>query len=481
MSRPSWQSSLRGRRGSVLIVALILVFTLASVTLTLCRSMRVEMIASANHAALLQASSIERGAEQYLLAVLTTLAQEGSDVSTLTEDYFAAIPVGDGYFWILRPDYGDSFMPVFGLIDESAKLNINVATYDQLMMLPCMTDDVATAIIDWRDEDSDLTQGGAENEYYLSLPDAYYCKNAPFESVEELLLVRGVVRELLYGEGRPLPMGSTAMFSLSGSGSSMLDDVWLRRGIYDLLTIYSNESSSSSSSTSSSSGGASTSGGASSGGTSGASQKINLTDPNQRNQLRDLLRTQLGSPRGDQAANALGGGPLRDIFDLYFQAKLTADELALIADRVTSGGSTKGKINVNTAPREVLLTLPGLDTSDVDKMISQRRSLTTTQSTQIAWVADALGQKAIGLGSRITGRGYQYYAYVIAVSGNGRAFKQVRVVIDTTGTAPQIVYRRDVTDRGWLMEPEILASLRAGEGLGRWSGVSGSALGGSLR
>jgi type II secretory pathway component PulK len=384
------------------------------------------------------------------------------------------VPVGDGYFWILRPDYGDSFMPVFGLIDESAKLNINVATYDQLMMLPCMTDDVATAIVDWRDEDSDLTQGGAENEYYLSLANAYYCKNAPFESVEELLLVRGVVRELLYGEGEPLPMGSTSLFSMSGS--SMLDDVWLRRGIYDLLTIYSNESSSSTSSSSGSSG--STSSGS---GSSGGSQKISLTDPNQRNQLRDLLRTQLGSPRGDQAANALGGGPLRDIFDLYFQAKLTADELALITDRVTSGGSTRGRINVNTAPREILLTLDGLDTSEVDKLISQRRSLTTTQSTQIAWVADALGQKAIGLGNRITGKGSQYSAYVIAVSGNGRAFKQVRVVIDASSTTPQIVYRRDVTDRGWLMEPEILASLRAGEGLGMWSGVSGSALGGSLR
>lgn len=440
------------RRGSVLIVAIVLVFTLASVTLALCRSMRVEIIASANHAAILQASAIERGAEQYLLAVL---AEEGADLSSLTEDYFAAIPVGDGYFWILRPDYGDSFMPVFGLIDESAKLNLNTATYDQLMMLPCMTDDVATAIIDWRDEDSDLTQGGAENEYYLSLADAYYCKNALFESVEEVLLVRGAVWELLYGEGQAPPLGSQSLFSMSGS--SMLDDVWLRRGIYDLLTVHSNEPSTS----------------------ADGGQKISLTDPNQRGQLRDLLRTQLGSPRGDQAADALGSGPLRDIFDLYFQAKLTSDELALVADRVTSGGSARGRINVNTAPREVLLTLDGLDTGDVDKLVAQRRSLTTAQSTSIAWVADALGQKAVGLGNRITGRGYQYSAYILAVSGNGRAFKQVRIVIDASGTTPQIVYRRDVTDRGWLMEPEILASLRAGEGLDGWSGVSGSALGGS--
>lgn len=457
------------RRGTVLIVTMILVFALAAMTLVLCRSMRVEMIASANYAAMLQASAIERGAEQYLLAMLTELS---GDLTSMTEADFEAVQVGDGWFWVLRPDYGDAYLPVFGLTGESAKLNINIATSDQLMILPYMTDDVASAIVDWRDTDSEITQGGAEDEYYLSQPDAYYCKNAPFETVEELMLVRGFVPELLYGEGPAQPLGVQSMFS--SSGSSMVNDVWLQRGLYDLLTIYGTESTTAADGT----------------------QRVSLTD---RNQLREMLNTQLGSSRANEIMSAAGGGDLRDIFDLYFRGRMTADELSQIADYINPTNPTqgqgsgqqpgqsqtqsqvRGRIDVNTAPREVLLTLPGLDTSDVDKLITQRRGNATLSVNSIGWVAEALGQKAVGLGSRITGRSYQYSALILAASGNGRGFKQVRIVIDTSGTTPQIVYRRDLTDRGWPMEPEMLASLRAGEGPGSWSGTTGTTLGDLLR
>jgi len=396
----------------VLIVTMILVFALAGITLALCRSMRVEIIASANYAAGLQASAIERGAEQYILAMLT---DQGSELSSITEDYFAAIPVGDGYFWVLRPDYGDSSLPLFGLVDESSKLNINSATYDQLMMLPCMTDDVAAAVVDWHDEDSNPSTNGAEDEVYLSLPDGYYTKNAAFETVEELMLVRGVTAELLYGVGEPLPLGIESMFSMGGT--SVTDDVWLERGISDLLTVYGLVSSQSSTG---GTGGGTSGGGASGGGATG------------------------GSSSGTQQRTA--------------------------------------KINVNTAPREVLLTLTGLDTSDVDKLISARQGRdTTTDAASTDWVNEALGSKASSITSQITGQGSQFSALILAVSGNGRAFKLVRIVIETSGSTPQIVYRRDLTERGWPMEPEILTSLRAGQGPGAWGAQGGTSLGGLLR
>ena len=40
---------------------------------------------------------------------------------------------------------------------------------------------------------------GAEDDYYMSLPEPYHCKNAHFDSVDELLLVKGVTPQLLYG------------------------------------------------------------------------------------------------------------------------------------------------------------------------------------------------------------------------------------------------------------------------------------------
>src|SRR5690606_37035843 len=66
--------------------------------------------------------------------------------------------------------------------------------------LPGMTPEIAAAIVDWRDEDSEVEPGGAESETYSLKNPPYECKNGPFETVEELRLVHGVTWELLYGE-----------------------------------------------------------------------------------------------------------------------------------------------------------------------------------------------------------------------------------------------------------------------------------------
>ena len=62
--------------------------------------------------------------------------------------------------------------------------------------------EIVAAILDWRDEDSvPLSEAGdTEGLYYEDLPRPYRVKNGPFESVEELLLVKGVTGQILYGE-----------------------------------------------------------------------------------------------------------------------------------------------------------------------------------------------------------------------------------------------------------------------------------------
>ena len=73
---------------------------------------------------------------------------------------------------------------MFGLIEESAKLNLVGVQYDELARLPGMTYEAASSIMDWVDEDSNVERDGAEDEYYLSLPESYYCKNGPLETVD---------------------------------------------------------------------------------------------------------------------------------------------------------------------------------------------------------------------------------------------------------------------------------------------------------
>ena len=45
-----------------------------------------------------------------------------------------------------------------------------------------------------------ITGMGAENVYYLSLPQPYHAKNAPFDTMDELLWVKGIDPETFYGD-----------------------------------------------------------------------------------------------------------------------------------------------------------------------------------------------------------------------------------------------------------------------------------------
>jgi general secretion pathway protein K len=93
-------------------------------------------------------------------------------------------------------------------IDEGGKININRA--DQETLRRVFTNlgleepnraILVDSIMDWRDPDDLHRASGAENEYYRSLTPSYTAKNGPFDTVEDLLWVRGMTAELFYGYG----------------------------------------------------------------------------------------------------------------------------------------------------------------------------------------------------------------------------------------------------------------------------------------
>ena len=86
------------------------------------------------------------------------------------------------------------------VIDESSRLNINTVTKQQLLELLYMEEDIADAIIDWRDGDDTPSTAGVEGGYYENLPIGYTIRNGPLKTIRELLMVKGVTEELLYGE-----------------------------------------------------------------------------------------------------------------------------------------------------------------------------------------------------------------------------------------------------------------------------------------
>ncbi|MCL2341008.1 MAG: type II secretion system minor pseudopilin GspK [Proteobacteria bacterium] len=61
-------------------------------------------------------------------------------------------------------------------------------------------EDLLDAIGDWIDADDEERHGGAETSYYQGLDPPYVCRNGPAATVEELLLVKGMTRALLFGD-----------------------------------------------------------------------------------------------------------------------------------------------------------------------------------------------------------------------------------------------------------------------------------------
>lgn len=182
------------RRGSVLILVLWIVIVLGLIGLAYSASVRTQLMTSragrGRHVAQWAArSGVERAMAELSQADLKSLA----DASPLLDDEenFKAQPVGDtsSFSLIALPD--DEGNPRYGLVDECARISINQASEAMLTNLTGVTKEMAESLIDWRDSDSNpLTEGG-ENDYYQSLTPPYLAKNAPFDSIRELVRVKG--------------------------------------------------------------------------------------------------------------------------------------------------------------------------------------------------------------------------------------------------------------------------------------------------
>jgi general secretion pathway protein K len=97
------------------------------------------------------------------------------------------------------------------ITDESGKIDINAITdansdilrnlFKNLGVPENEVYTIVDSILDWKDPDDLLHLNGAEDDYYMSLPNPYKPKNANFDTLEELIMVKGMTPEILYGKG----------------------------------------------------------------------------------------------------------------------------------------------------------------------------------------------------------------------------------------------------------------------------------------
>jgi len=427
-----------GTNGSILIIVLWIAFGLVALALYFAHSMTLELKASDARAAAIESEAAIQGVTRYVTNILGRVTEPGMipDISTYHAE---AVPIGETTFWLIgRGDQDSTSMastvPTFGLVDEASKLNLNNATQEMLELLPRMTPELAAAIVDWRDTNEDVTQGGAESETYLRLNPPYRCKNTNFETVAELRLVSGAQLDILFGEDAN-QNGVLDQNENDGDTSTPYDnrDGRLDPGILEYLTVYTQ-------------------------------QPTTLTNVANANQIRTLLQNHFSSDRVNQIVSRLGPTGVGSVLEFYMVSGLTKDEFVQIEGSLI-GTNTVGLVNINTASEAVLTCIPGIGAEFAPKIAAYRRTNHDKLNT-VSWIKDALGwsdsdrQRVRLAGPWLTGRTYQFTADVVAVGEHGRGYRRNKFIFDTSDGVARIRYRQDLTGTGWALGPQIRDSLQ---------------------
>lgn len=420
--------------GAVLILVLWVALGLVALGLYFGQSMSLELKASENRVASLEADHALVGAARYVGYLLATNITTPGTIPDRLSYRQEAVPLGGAHFWIIGrdPQNANSTEPYFGLIDESSKLNLNTATLDMLQLLPIITPEIAAAIVDWRDTNSDVTTGGAEEDTYMRLNPPYHCKNSDFETVDELRWIAGMNLSYLYGEDANL---NGVLDPNENDGNQTLPDDnrdgKLDSGFWEYLTVYSRQPNTNWDGTA----------------------RVNLSAPNSRQALQSLLTDKLGASRSGEIVRNLPPPqrPLGSPLELFIVGQFSSSEFSLIEDSLTTtnGAYAVGLVNVNSASEAVLACIPGIGTDKASSLAAYRRANAGSLTT-VSWVASVLDRSsAIQAGPFLSGKTYQFSADLAAVGRNGRGLRRERYVFDTSTGLPVIVYRQNLSHLGW--------------------------------
>lgn len=260
LSRQAIASGCAPRTGSVLLIVLVVVALLSLGAYTFSEFMIVEAQSTSQYGKEVQARGFADSGIELAASLLVQRREQNPESYYHNPEWFQGVLMRDsgaakgrGRFSVVSPVESDPSGRTirFGMIDESARLNVNTlfklgldanAARALLESLPEMTPDVADAILDFIDTDTTAREFGCEDEYYATLSPPYQTKNGPLDSLDELLLVRGVTPELLFGEDANRN-GLLDPNENDGAASPPMDnaDGILQRGWSAYLTIHSRE------------------------------------------------------------------------------------------------------------------------------------------------------------------------------------------------------------------------------------------------
>ena len=195
---------IKDEKGVALVLVLVVIALLVSLVVDFTYTMQVDMTLAANQRDEIKALYTARSGVE--LAKLTL--QEDDNEYDAQDEAWALFDELPGF--IAEDDEG-RFKGT--IVDEESKFPIHSLVNDQGVLVPARLDqlerlfvlldidrELIDAIVDWLDSDDTAGPFGAEDAYYEGLSPPYPCKDGHLASIEELLLVKGMTEEILYGD-----------------------------------------------------------------------------------------------------------------------------------------------------------------------------------------------------------------------------------------------------------------------------------------
>ena len=280
----------------------------------------------------------------------------------------------------------------------------------------------------------------------------------PYQSVAELLGVPAVTPELLYGELEEMRVMGLASGEEADLGARvaerLMDDS--PRGLADVVTVYGFEPALQ----------------------RNGKLRINL-NVSWSEELGRRLDERFGEGAGRLVKQIMDSGTEFDdeakVFQVLRSLDTPVEEWPDIVDAVTteSGEYHFGRLDINSASREALAALPGIDEEQASQMVQARQRLSIDERSTVAWPAieQIVEPEAYDeLAGRITTRCWTYRVRVAAgevdaddVGDPEAALGKAVIyeaVIDLSAPRPRVAYLRDIT----LLETTALLASNASLG-----------------
>lgn len=405
------------QRGSVFVMTLALLAGLLAILAGVAATQSANMKAEMNRVQRQRARAAAMSGVQRAIATLALIGQAQSGTATPTTNSSGtpasstsasgAVTLQDD--WATLGQNGDERFIVgnesfrLQIIDGCSLVNINSATEAQLDLLPLQPEEVA-ALLDFRSTSTTPSANGAKDEYYNNLSDPYNTKLGNFDTVDELLQVKGFTAQMLYQPRTDIQTSNPPPVDANGNQLA-LADIFTAVSYAPMLNAQ-------------------------------GTTLLNVNSANNSGQIRNLGLSQAIvdriAPTGNQPRQTFS-----TLGDLCAIAT-SASDLQIILDNLTIDSATRklGKININTASQSVLETIPGIS-QDIASAIVAHQSQGFASLGEVATVSGVTSSVLSQAADFLTASSQTFIVRVIGTVGDTNVALQA--LVDVQNGQPKVL------------------------------------------